>query len=255
MKNLKPNYGNWIPQKIILVFLLVSIISFCITITINYLLIQIIFLIIAIILLGFFTYLEYAYWLLEKDNRKLQKQFYQILIKNLYWDGKGKALDIGTGNGPVAIMIAKRFSNSKVIGIDYWSKPWNYSKTICDNNAKIEGVAKRVTFRRASAVNLPFKDGEFDAIVSNFVFHAIKENSRISLIKEALRVLKKGGTFAFQDLFNKEFYGDINLFLEEINNLGLKEVKLIKTSNHLYIPYVLRINHIVGNSGILYGKK
>ena len=78
---------------------------------------------------------------------------------------------------------------------------------------------------------------------------------KISLIKEALRVLKKGGAFAFQDLFNKEFYGDMDVFYQELQNWGLKEVKLVDTSNFVYIPVALRVDHMVGNSKILYGIK
>jgi 2-polyprenyl-3-methyl-5-hydroxy-6-metoxy-1,4-benzoquinol methylase len=70
--------------------------------------------------LGFFIYLEYAYWLLEKDNKRMQRQFWNLLIDILKWDGKGKALDIGTGSGPIAILIAQKYPSSLVKGIDYW---------------------------------------------------------------------------------------------------------------------------------------
>ena len=79
--------------------------------------------------------------------------------------------------------------------------------------------------------------------------------NRISLLKEALRVLKDGGVFGFQDLFNKQFYGDIGIFYEELLRWGLKEVKLVDTSDYVYIPIALRTNHMVGNSKILYGIK
>ena len=148
-----------------------------------------------------------------------------------------------------------RYPSAHVIGIDYWGNPWSYSKIICDRNAGIEGIADRVSFQRASAVSLPFEDDEFDLVTSNFVFHSIKMVNRISLIKEALRVLKDGGVFAFQDLFNKQFYGDIGLFYEELLRWGLKEVKLVDTSDFVYIPIALRTNHMVGNSKILYGIK
>jgi len=48
--------------------------------------------------------------------------------------------------------------------------------------------------------------------VSNLVFHEVKdtEDKRL-VVKEALRVVKKGGDFAFQDLFHEEkIYGDID---------------------------------------------
>ena len=197
----------------------------------------------------------YAYWLLGKDNGGLQKQLCNIILDRLEWNGQGKALDIGTGSGRVAIYLAKRYPSAHVVGIDYWGNPWTYSKSICDRNAEIEGVADRVLFQRASAVSLPYEDGEYDLVTSNFVFHSVRVVDKISLIKEALRVVKKGGAFAFQDLFNKQFYGDIGLFYKELKTWGLKEVKFIDTSDFVYIPIALRINHMLGNSGILYGIK
>jgi ubiquinone/menaquinone biosynthesis C-methylase UbiE len=141
------------------------------------------------------------------------------------------------------------------VGIDYWGNPWAYSKAICDENAEIEGIADRVNFQRASAVNLPFEDGEYDLVISNFVFHSVRVLNKISLIKEALRLVRKGGVFAFQELFNKQFYGDIGLFYKELQTWGLKELRLVDTSDFVYIPVALRLNHMVGNSKILYGIK
>ena len=63
-------------------------------------------------------------------------------------------------------------------------------------------MAERVVFQKASASALPFDDGAFAAAVSNLVFHEVSGvRDKKKVIKEALRVVKKGGSFAFQDLF------------------------------------------------------
>lgn len=73
---------------------------------------------------------------------------------------------------------------------------------MCERNAKIEGVIDRVTFQKASASILPFADEYFDAVVSNLVFHEVREVAdKREVVREALHVVKKGGRFAFQDLF------------------------------------------------------
>jgi ubiquinone/menaquinone biosynthesis C-methylase UbiE len=239
----------------IVVFLLIFCISCALSIVINIGFVRVILIVISVISGTLFIYTGYAYWLLWKNNGGLQKQLCNTLLDSLEWDGQGKALDIGTGSGRVAIYLAKRYQSAHVAGIDYWGNPWTYSKSICDRNAEIEGVADRVIFQRASAVSLPYEDGEYDLVISNFVFHSVRVINKTSLIKEALRVIKKGGAFAFQDLFNKQFYGDIDLFYEELKTWGLKEVKLIDTSDFVYIPVALRINHMLGNSRILYGIK
>jgi ubiquinone/menaquinone biosynthesis C-methylase UbiE len=171
----------------------------------------------------------------------------------LKWDGIGKALDIGTGSGPVAIFLARKYPSSLVKGIDFWGEPWTYSRQKCERNAEIEGVSSRVSFERASAVDLPFENGEFDAVLSNFVFHSIKFQDRTQLIAEALRVLRDGGAFAFQDLFNDEFYSED--FLDVGKSWGLREVNFVDSSDYIHIPFALRLKHMTGGSGILFGIK
>lgn len=251
----KPNYGNWVPRKMIIVFLLIFLIFFVLSILVNTGITRSILIIISVVSGALSIYMGYAYWLLGKDSGKLQKQLCNSLLDRLEWDGQGKALDIGTGSGRVAIYLANRYPSANVVGIDYWGNPWTYSKNICDRNAGIEGVADKVIFQRASAVSLPYKDGEYDLVISNFVFHSVRVVDKVSLIRDALLVLKDGGAFAFQDLFNKQFYGDIGLFYEELKTWRLKAVKLVDSSDFVYIPIALRINHMLGNSKILYGIK
>ena len=249
----KPDYGNWAPQKILIFILFTSIGSYLATYLLNNLIVIGILKIASLLLLGLFLYLVYVYWLLEKDDKSMQKQFWNVLIDQLKWDGKGEALDIGTGNGPIAILLAKKHPSSIVKGIDYWGEPWTYAKQVCERNAEVEGVADRVSFEKASAVDLPFSDGEFDAVLSNFVFHAIKFQDRTQLIAEALRVLRDGGSFAFQDLFNDEFYSED--FLDVVNGWGLSEVNFVESSEFINVPLALRTKHMTGGSGILYGIK
>jgi ubiquinone/menaquinone biosynthesis C-methylase UbiE len=249
------NYGNWIPGKMVVVFLSIFCVCCVLSVVIDNGILRGIFITVSVISGALSAYIWYAYWLFGKKDGELQKQLSNTLLGRLEWDGQGNALDIGTGSGRVAIYLAQRYPSARVVGIDYWGKPWAYSKSICDRNAEIEGVADRVNFQRASAVSLPFEDEEYDLVISNFVFHSVRVTDKKSLIKEALRVVKKGGAFAFQDLFNKQFYGDIALFHEELKTWGLREVKLIETSDLVSIPRVLRVNHMLGDSRILYGIK
>ena len=168
---------------------------------------------------------------------------WDFVLENLNWNGQGKALEIGTGSGGLAIKLAKTYPESLISGIDYWGKIWDYSKQQCERNAKIEGVGDQVNFKRASASDLPYNDEEFDAIVSNFVYHEVRDTrDKRLLIKESLRVLKKGGAFSLQDTFNnKKRYGDLEDFLDNIKQWGIHEVHFISTIDTVPMPSLVQL--------------
>nr|WP_231551485.1 class I SAM-dependent methyltransferase [Methanobacterium sp. SMA-27] len=114
-----------------------------------------------------------------------------------------------------------------------------------------------MTFQKATASDLPFENNYFDAAVSNLVFHEVQDTKdKRDVIKEALRVVKKGGTFAFQDLFHeKRIYGDIEDLLETIRNWGVESVEFSSTKDSKFIPKALKLPFMVGTIGIIYGKK
>jgi ubiquinone/menaquinone biosynthesis C-methylase UbiE len=173
------------------------------------------------------------------------------------WDGAGKALDIGCGNGPLTIRIAKKFPDCEIMGIDTWGASWEYSKTVCEKNAALEGVSERVGFERGSAASLPFEDETFDMVVSNLVFHEVRDvREKSRLIQEALRVVKPQGRFVFQDLFLwKQVYGDTDDLLKRIWSWGIASVTLLDTSISDFIPRSLKLPFMLGTVGILYGQK
>jgi SAM-dependent methyltransferase len=204
-----------------------------------------------------FVYFVYSRRAFSPRGGNIQTKLWELVLDRLDWNGEGKALDIGCGNGPLTIALAARHPDGHITGIDYWGKGWDYSEAACERNAQAAGVAERVDFQKASAAALPFEDGVFDAVVSNFVFHeVIDAKDKRDLLKEALRVVKKGGQFAFQDLFlAKEFYGEVDDLLKAIEGWGIDEVAFVDTSASDFIPAILKLPFMVGKIGIIYGKK
>jgi SAM-dependent methyltransferase len=247
----KPEYGNWVSKRLIylsgivgFVFLVLSLIFWVLAIP-------------AVLFLLVSVYFFYARHQFSPQGGNVQDKIWKLVLTDLDWNGEGKALDIGCGNGALTIKLAQKYTKAHVIGIDYWGKNWEYSKRTCERNAEIEGVSERVTFQKASAVSLPFDDEYFDAVVSNFVFHMVGySKDKRELIREALRVVKKGGRFSFQDEFLiKQLFGDVDDLIETIKSWGITKVEFVKTRDADFIPLALKLPFILGNIGLIRGEK
>jgi SAM-dependent methyltransferase len=219
----KPEYGNWVSKKFIylpgvigLVFLGSALLGRLLVIPAG------LFFLVSM-------YFAYARYLFSPRGGNVQDQIRALVLARLDWNGEGQALDIGCGNAPLTIKLARRYFRARIIGIDYWGEKWDYSKGICEKNAKMEGVEKRVSFQKASASKLPFEDEYFDAAVSNLVFHEVSDTrDKREVIREALRVVKKGGHFAFQDLFLlKRVYGETDELIATIQSWGITRVEFM----------------------------
>ena len=245
------DYGNWVSAKFIYIPLLMGALFLGLT------LVWPGFAILAAPCLLAGVYFVYARHAFSPRGGNIQAQLWELVLDRLDWNGAGQALDIGCGNGPLTIALAQRHPDGHVTGIDYWGKTWDYSKAVCERNAEAAGVAEWTDFQKASASALPFEDGTFDAAVSNFVFHEVSDaRDKREVIKEALRVVKKGGHFAFQDLFLvKGLYGEVDDLLKTIKGWGIAEVAFVDTSASDFIPAALKLPFMVGKIGIIYGTK
>jgi ubiquinone/menaquinone biosynthesis C-methylase UbiE len=95
-----------------------------------------------------------------------------------------RVLDVGCGPGLVAGAAAER--GAEAVGIDF--------------SEAMVATARRqypaLAFHRASADSLLlFDDGEFDAVVGNFVLHHVAQPDQV--LREASRVLRSGGRVGF----------------------------------------------------------
>jgi SAM-dependent methyltransferase len=247
----RADYGNWVSKRLVfipslfgLAFLALSLLNWVLLIPAALLL----------LLSAYFLYVRYQF---SPEGGKVQEKIWALVLDNLDWMGEGRALDIGCGNGALAIRLAQRSAKAEIIGIDYWGERWEYSKEACERNAAIEGVSDRVAFQKASAAALPFEDGYFDAVVSNFVFHEVGDaKDKRELIREALRVARKGGKFSFQDEFLlKQFYGEVDDLVKTIKSWGISEVEFIQSREAEFVPRALKVPFILGAMGIIRGEK
>jgi len=246
-----PDYGNWVGKRLVyfpvligLVFVVLGVWSWLLIIP-------------ALILIGIGGYFAYARYLFSPQGSDVQGAIWNTVLERLDWNGQGCALDIGCGNGALTIRLAKKYPNAKVVGIDQWGKQWEYAKATCERNADIEGVSSQTTFQQASAASLPFPSESFDVVVSNLTFHEVRDvHDKRRLVQEALRVLRKGGVFSIQDLFQiRQAFGDVNELVETMRSWGVGSVEFVDTSKARYIPTALKLPFMVGTIGLLKGKK
>src|SRR4030042_3999402 len=247
----KPDYGNWVSKRLIYVPFVIGLVFLVSTFLFLFLVIP------AVLFFWLTAFFAYARYRFSPAGGNVQSHVWESVLARLDWNGEGQALDIGCGNGALTIKLAQKCPKARVIGIDYWGKKWEYSKNTCERNAKIEGVSERVTFQKASAVSLPFDDGHFDAAVSNFVFHEVSDaKDKREVIREALRVVRKGGAFAFQDEFLfKKFYGNPEDLIAIIKSWGISKVEFVRTRDADFIPWVLRLPLLLGAMAIIAGEK
>jgi SAM-dependent methyltransferase len=249
--DIKIDYGNWVSWRIIFAPALFALICFGFAVLWIYLIIP------GALLLLVACYFAYARFLFSARGKNVQDQIHDLVLKHLHWDGQGKLLDIGCGSAALTIKLSKKYPQSAMLGTDYWGKSWEYSKRRCEANAEMEGVGKRIIFEKASASELPFKDQDFDAVVSNLVFHEVGDvKDKLILLQEAFRILRKGGKFALQDLFlEKRIYGDAEDLCRTIKSWGISKIDLIKTNESPFIPGWLKPPFMVGTLALLTGEK
>lgn len=266
-KKTKPDYRNWVPVSLLRNFIGGTIITFILFIIFAgtdlvfsgslriicgiILGIGVLILLFSSIMLSF-MYRSFDY----RGKRKLAKTIIEGVAQYVEIPDGGVGLDVGCGSGALTIACAKRNLKATMVGCDIWSGSYKveFSKKICEDNAKAEGVSN-VRFEEGNAVKLPFEDESFDVVTSNYVYHNIMGHNKQKLLLETLRVLKKGGVFAIHDLIKKSNYGDIEKFIEELKKEGYKDIKLIDTTRGIFIdPKEAKLLGLSG-SKIFIGRK
>jgi hypothetical protein len=146
VKSEEPIYGNWLSSRLVYIPAAVGLMFLFLSLMFLILYVEgqaeslsqflpfgsLTSMVVAVLVLSLCAYLAYARRKLSHGGGNVQAQIRQLVLNHLDWDGKGLALDIGFGNAPLTIAVAKRFLHAHVIGIDYWGGVWEYSKSVCE---------------------------------------------------------------------------------------------------------------------------
>lgn len=131
------------------------------------------------------TYDRYARLLsLGQDPR-----WRRFLVSRVSVAPSGTVLDVATGTAAVAIELARR-TGCSVVGLD------QSDEMLAAGRQRVEraGLGEQVRLVRGNAEQLPFEDGEFDALTFTYLLRYVDD--RGATMRELVRVTRNGGTIA-----------------------------------------------------------
>ncbi len=104
------------------------------------------------------------------------------------------ALDLCTGTGSVALVLAEKIPRGTVVGLDFSTGMLQKARS----KARAEGL-KNVFFVAADAGNIPLKDNSFDVVTCSHAIYELTGETRRRALQEVNRVLRPGGRFCMME--------------------------------------------------------
>ena len=170
--------------------------------------------------LGMFAYMLWGSLVAKIRGR-------EAILDLIQWTGDEQVLDVGCGRGLLLVGAAHRLTTGKAVGIDLWLES-DQSANRQDapmENARLEGVADRVSVTTGDMRNLTFPDNSFDVVMSSWAVHNVElKSEREKVIAEIVRVLKPGGSVLLNDIVNREEYE------QTFKRMGLADVRVVVPS-------------------------
>ncbi len=122
-----------------------------------------------------------------------ERSFKSGLLNQLSPAAGQHVLDLGCGSGTLALMLLAATPGLRVTGVD------GDPAMLAQARRKAKQARQALRLEEALAQQLPYADGEFDAVVSSLFFHHLDRGTKIAAMREAWRVLRPGGSFHVAD--------------------------------------------------------
>lgn len=103
-------------------------------------------------------------------------------------------LDIATGTGDFALLLAKRIKPQHIVGADISEGMMAVGR----EKVKEEGLQNVISFQHEDCMQLPFPDGSFDAVTSSYGVRNFQNLDKG--LQEMQRVLRPGGHLLIVEL-------------------------------------------------------
>jgi len=131
----------------------------------------------------------------------------------------GRALDVATGTGNVALEIARRFPAASVTGVDF--SPGMLAQAKAKTAA--EGL-HNLEFLEMDMHELAFQEGHFDAVVCSFgIFFA---DDMVRQLRHMASLARPGGMVLISAFYENAFRPLIDLFGDRLETYGVERPPL-----------------------------
>ena len=134
---------------------------------------------------------EYA-----RKHQKMAEKFGQEYADKLSARGfqRGRIIDVGCGFGATNILLAERFFDSEIVGLDLSDPLLRLAK----QSAQVADLGERVRFEKADVQRIPFEDNSFDVVLNINMVHLVEDPVR--MLNEIERILAPEGHLFIADL-------------------------------------------------------
>jgi ubiquinone/menaquinone biosynthesis C-methylase UbiE len=142
---------------------------------------------------------------LDSPLRRLQLASYVRKVVGAL-DGSGTVLDVGAGNGAVAVEVARRVPSARIIAVDISGAMLERLRA----RARRTGVEDRIETRVAGAASTGLESDSVDVVTCTFLLHELSDPA--AAVGEMLRVLRPSGKLFIRDFAPGRLFGLTNLF-------------------------------------------
>jgi ubiquinone/menaquinone biosynthesis C-methylase UbiE len=159
------------------------------------------------------------------DHSHVNRVFASDFLR--HYSGNGPVLDVGAGTAQIPIELCRQHRTISVVAIDAAESMLRLASV----NIQRAGLANRIQTKLVDAKTLPFRDGEFGAVMSNSIVHHIPE-PRI-VLAEMVRVTTDDGVLFVRDLLRPESDAAVeSLVAQYAGNESPDQRQLFRASLH-----------------------
>ncbi|HYM84039.1 MAG TPA: methyltransferase domain-containing protein [Candidatus Dormibacteraeota bacterium] len=146
-----------------------------------------------------------------------------------------RVLDVGTGTGVLARAAVRRWRHARVVGLDGSAGMLGVAEA--GARGLREDEAARLSWSTGLAERLPFPDGDFELVISSFVFQLVPD--RGLALREAFRVLRPGGLLGYVTwLAAEDDYAPQRIFDDIVDEEGLEDGRDVDDGRSGDVPSV-----------------